>query len=206
MKKLILLWSTAALICSACNDNTPAPGVPTGDSAGKTTIPAPPQVDSAALTAKNDSLLMKEAITVLQLLKAKNFAALAGHVHPSKGVRFSPYGFIDVKAHKVLTAGNLRSPEQLPEKITWGVYDGTGDPIEAGLPFYFDKFVYDKDFLNAEKKAVNQFLAAGNSLNNLKEIYPGAGFAEFYFSGFDPKYGGMDWAGLRLVFEKEKNK
>ena len=80
MKKLILLWSTAALICSACNDNTPAPGVPTGDSAGKTTIPAPPQVDSAALTAKNDSLLMKEAITVLQLLKAKNFAALAGHV------------------------------------------------------------------------------------------------------------------------------
>jgi hypothetical protein len=28
---------------------------------------------------------------------------------------------------------------------------------------------------------------------------------EYYFSGFDPQYGGMDWRSLRLVFIKDSN-
>jgi (p)ppGpp synthase/HD superfamily hydrolase len=28
---------------------------------------------------------------------------------------------------------------------------------------------------------------------------------EYHFSGFDPKYEGMDWRSLRLVFEEKDN-
>lgn len=44
-------------------------------------------------------------------------------------------------------------------------------------------------------------MGGGNSLDNVKEIYPDADYTEFYFSGFDPKYDGMDWQKLRLIFK-----
>ncbi len=71
---------------------------------------------------------------------------------------------------------------------------------------YFGKFVYDEDFLNAKQKSINEFLGSGNSLNNLREVFPGSDFTEFYFPGFDPKYEGMDWRTLRLVFKTENNR
>jgi hypothetical protein len=66
---------------------------------------------------------------------------------------------------------------------------------------YIDKFVYNADFLNAEKTAYNQVIGKGNSLNNLGEVFPNHPFIEYYFSGFDEKYAGMDWTSLRLVFK-----
>ncbi|HMR90952.1 MAG TPA: hypothetical protein PKC69_01505 [Chitinophagaceae bacterium] len=204
MKKTFVLIFSLLLILGACGDNkTKTEG--TGQDSAAAPEPAPPPAADSIAAAKKDSLLMRQATTILQWLKNKNFAQLAAQVHPAKGVRFSPYGYIDVAGHKILKAAELRNPDQLPEKINWGVYDGSGDPIEAGIQFYFDRFVYDKDFLKAEKKAVNQFLGSGNSLNNLKEVYPGCDFVEFYFPGFDPKYEGMDWVTLRLVFQTEKN-
>ena len=43
----------------------------------------------------------------------------------------------------------------------------------------------------------------GNSVNNLKEIYPNRHFIDYHFSGFDQKLKGMDWTSLRLVIEKQ---
>jgi hypothetical protein len=37
-------------------------------------------------------------------------------------------------------------------------------------------------------------------------VYRGDSYSEFYFPGFDPKYDGMDWRALRLVFKKENEK
>ncbi|HEV8269657.1 MAG TPA: hypothetical protein VGQ04_00050, partial [Chitinophagaceae bacterium] len=56
-----------------------------------------------------------------------------------------------------------------------------------------------------EKRSVNKFIGAGNSLNNLEMVYKNCDFTESNFSGFDKKYEGMDWKTLRLVF-KERNK
>ncbi len=42
----------------------------------------------------------------------------------------------------------------------------------------------------------------GNSIDNSQEYYPGAMVVEYHFPGFDPQYGGLDWASLRLVFQE----
>src|SRR5690606_8352268 len=94
----------------------------------------------------------------------------------------------------------------LQKEFLWGYYDGSGEPIKLSVSSYFDKFVYDRDFLNAPQQQVNIILGQGNSLNNMKELYPSSDFTEFYFPGFKPEYGGMDWVSLRLVFKKEKSK
>jgi hypothetical protein len=55
----------------------------------------------------------------------------------------------------------------------------------------------------AEQIGYNTVLGHGNSLNNSFEIYKDSIIVEYYFSGLDPQYEGMDWRSLRLVFEEK---
>jgi hypothetical protein len=156
--------------------------------------------------AKNDTTLINLSLDILKSFKKKDYQQLAAFMPPGAGTRFSPYGFVDTLHDQILSAKQLTALSQDQKKIQWGIFDGTGEPIKLSLDKYFDKFVYDVDFLNAKKRSVNKMIGAGNSLNNLQSIYPGCDFIEFYFPAFDPKYEGMDWKGLRLVFKKEKTK
>ncbi len=188
---------------TACNNDSPATKEPAVDTID--TAPASPTIADSIALQKRDSLLLKTSAEILRTLKQKDFAALAAHIHPSLGVRLSPYAFIDTINHQVLSRADFRNKEKLPERVNWGHYDGSGDPILIGFDKYMEEFVYDEDFLNAPQKAVNQLLGGGNSLNNLAAVYPGCPFTEFYFPGIDPQYAGMDWVTLRLVFKQEKN-
>ncbi len=138
----------------------------------------------------------------IKAMKEKDMQKLASLVHPVKGVLFSPYSHINlvenIEFKKEQLSGALTS-----EKIYyWGEFDGIGDPIKLTFAQYYEKFVYDQDFANAEKIAYNEVQQAGNTLVNIAEVYPEGKFVDYYFSGFNPDYGGMDWASLRLVFEK----
>ena len=145
---------------------------------------------------------------VLAVLKDKDYESFARFIHPVEGVRFSPYGYIDTAAGKVFSAGAfLDELSKKPQtKITWGRYDGTGEPIVLTIDDYFKKFVYDADFLNAPKNSLNEMIGKGNSLNNLTDIYKDCNFTEHHFPGFDQKYNGMDWRSIRLVCKKYNNK
>lgn len=150
-----------------------------------------------------DSVLKDLSKTVLTALKNKDYIALASLVHPDEGVRFSPYGYVDTLHDKIVKADWIvkQAGSEKQERILWGAFDGTGDPINQTLDEYIKDFVYDVDFLHPEKLTVNQFLGAGNSPNNLAAIYPELDFTESWFSGFDKRYEGMDWRSLRLVFK-----
>jgi hypothetical protein len=161
--------------------------------------------DSLTVTDKNSSLL-KLSEEILQSLKTKDLAKLATYVHPDAGLRFSPYAWIDTLQEQVLSITKLVALGKQQTTINWGEFDGTGNPIKMSINKYFDRFVYSKDFLTAEKKTVNKSQQSGGAAENLKKIYPAADFTEFYFSGFDPKYEGMDWQKLQLVFRIENNK
>lgn len=155
----------------------------------------------------DDSItLMSMSMSILKSCKEKDFITFSSFVHPIAGVRFSPYAFVDTSAHPRLSAQALIEVAKSKRKINWGVYDGSGEPIILSADEYFKKFVYDKEFIVAPQQSINRILGAGNSLNNLKEIYRDCDFTEFYFPGTDPRYGGMDWKTLRLVFKKEKDK
>jgi hypothetical protein len=158
------------------------------------------------LNRVNEKNLIILSSKILKSLKEKDYIGLAEFIHPKLGIRFSPYAYIDTTADQLLSRNRLIALSKSQKKIKWGFEDATEKPIKLSINNYVKEFIYDVDFLNAEKNGVNKFFGGGNSLNNLKEIYPGCNFAEFYFSGFDPKFEGMDWRALRLVFKDYKKK
>jgi hypothetical protein len=205
MKYLYLIL--AVCIITACNQN----GKKANETSADTSMPVTPVIEqkdslSAEGNAQADTLLLQTSHTILTTLKQKDFQTLSGFIHPGWQLLFSPYAYIDTTHSQVLSPYELQAAAKKSSVLTWGTYDGSGEPIKMNIFQYFDKFVYNKDYLNAKEKSVNKFIAGGNSLNNLKGIYPGSDFTEFYFPGFDPKYDGMDWQTLRLVFRKENNK
>ena len=52
---------------------------------------------------------------------------------------------------------------------------------------------------------INDFESRGNMINNVKDIYPKSDVVDFYYKGTD-EYDGMDWRGMRLVFDDYQGK
>lgn len=148
----------------------------------------------------SDNLLLT-TVNVLQLLKDKDMDDLEDFIHPSKGVRFSPYGYVDIDNHLVFTANQVEDLDDDTEVYTWGSYDGSGEDIDLDFNDYYDDFIFDVDFSDPELIGNNVIIGVGNSLINLEEVYPDGHFVELHFTGFDPQYEGIDWRSLRLVFE-----
>lgn len=153
----------------------------------------------------NSSSLLPVALDVVNALKHKDMNAFSSYIHSTAGVRFSPYGHIDVQHDLQFSASQLPSLWSPTEVYQWGVYDGSGDPIQLTFQDYFDRFVYDVDFANPHMIGNNVVVGAGNMINNIQQAYPNGPFVEFHFTGFDPQYSGMDWRSLRLVFEEENS-
>jgi hypothetical protein len=127
---------------------------------------------------------------------------LAATVHPTQSVRFSPYTFVREGTDLSFTAEQLPGLWADPAVYTWGVFDGSGEPIELTFQNYFERFVYDVEFAQPHAVGFDTFVGAGNTINNIREVYPSALVVEYYFEGFDPDLGGMDWRSLRLVLEE----
>jgi len=163
---------------------------------------------SLADNINKDSILLKLSHDVLIAIKNKKYDSLEEFIHPEEGLRLSPYAYVDT-LHDVLLS-RTRFVEEAKNKkhnrILWGFFDGSGEPILMTLNEYMNKFVYDVDFINPEKFVINKFIGSGNSINNLLTFYKDCDFTESHFSGFDRKYEGMDWRSLRLVFKKFNNK
>ena len=188
----------------ACSRPTPA----TKDPAASVT-PSAPAVAVASVSATTPPLpppalearLRARATTVLAALKAKDMKALAALVHPTQGVRFSAYAYIDTATDVALTPTELSRAMTDARLRVWGTHDGKGDPIKETFAGYYAAFVWTHDFTLATEVAVDREIGGGNTLSNVAQAYPKGHFVEAHFPGFDKKYGGMDWESLRLVFE-----
>ncbi len=160
----------------------------------------------SAAEKTSDKILIDLSKDILKTLNSRNYKALAGYVHPVLGVRLTPYSYVDLKKDRKLSAKELYNIKQPKKKLVWGEYDGSGEPIKMTIGEYFRRFVYDADFLTKGKVTVNEVIPSGNTLNNIKEAYPGCDFTDFLIPMIDPQYEGIDWRALRLVFKKEKDK
>lgn len=140
------------------------------------------------------------AFNVLLTLEFEDIDALAKMVHPGKGVRFSPYGYVNVDTDLVFIPEDLITSFRDNEILEWGAFDGTGFPINFTFADYFDEFIYDTNFNGLGKVGINEILGTGNSLINIEEVYPEAEFVEYYVKGAEESYG-MDWKSLRIVLE-----
>ena len=213
MKKLFVVIVSICSFVIACKnkseskiETTTGDGTKTIDRKADSLLQAKRLQDSVRSVHRKDSILLKLTQNILVTLKNKNYPAFANYIHPVSGIRFSPYGYVDTLKHLRFSREKfiamVRNDNQ--DMIIWGEFDGTGDPIKMTLNNYMQRFVYEVDFVKPEKRTVNDFVAAGNSLNNLSSVYKDCDFTESYFSGFKKEYAGMDWKSLRLVF-KERN-
>jgi hypothetical protein len=146
--------------------------------------------------------LLSKIIDIIDLIKSGDMAGLSQHVHPTKGVRFTPYPYIDIQHDQVFTPQEVAGLMQNNQVLNWGNFDGSGEPIDLKFIDYYNTFVYDKDFANPHMIGNNIIIGKGNTIDNVALAYPNGYFIEFYFSGFDPQFEGMDWESLKLVFEE----
>lgn len=123
---------------------------------------------------------------------------------PAKGLRFVPYGYFNGD-NPILKKDEIKNKWAKEDKIIWGTYDGSGETIELNLKEYFEKFIWDVNFLKADDIQLNKTRGTGNTIDNLKEVYPEADYVEFYMEGKNPDYGGMDWRLLRMVYAKNSD-
>lgn len=192
MKRLIIFTLLLVAFYGCNNQPESKKEVPLTDTLAKESLSNLSQQDSIIATGR----------AVLTLFKNRDYKELVKYF-ANEGVVFSPYAYIDQTHSKKLTPDDFLNAIQQKQIITWGSFDGTGAPIKLTVQAYLDKFVYNADFLNAEAIGINELIKQGNSINNLKDLYPDHHFIEYHFSGFDQKYNGMDWTSLRLVFEKQ---
>ncbi len=141
------------------------------------------------------------SMDVLDSIKNMDMNKLSSIVHPTDGVRFTPYEYVDLKNDKVFTAAEVVGLGTDTQIYSWGNYDGSGFPIEMDFNDYYDEFIYDVDFMNPNLIGNNLTIGKGNMVNNIGRKYPNAKFVEFHFTGIEAQYAGIDWRSLRLVFE-----
>ncbi len=198
---IILLGILILTACVPEQEPTPAPE-PTATEVVE--VPTPlPQPSPTPTEAPPEPLTLDEtAYEVINALAARDLEKVAEFVHPEKGLRFSPYTYVE-NDHQVFMPAELPGLVGSDQVYLWGFYDGTGDPIELTFDAYYEQFVYSADFANPEEMAVNEELGWSSMINNISEYYPGSSFVEYHFSGFEEDYAGMDWVSLRLVFLEE---
>jgi hypothetical protein len=158
--------------------------------------------DRSYLAVQQGSLppeLVRLGQFVTAALRKGDYTQLYDLIHPQWCLRFSPYSYLKENDQRLC-------PEELSNYIdsdtalNWGQYDGTGNPIQLDFQEYHERFIYDQDYFQPAVVGLDQEVSSGNAINNISEIYPDGIMIEYYFPGFDPQYGGMDWRSLRLVF------
>jgi hypothetical protein len=135
---------------------------------------------------------------VVWALKGKDMKALAGFVHPSKGVRFSPWSHVE-KADLVFTANKLKTLLADKKVYQWGLLDESDEPIKMTFAKYYKSFVYDYDFANAREINYNLKQNNGIMINNIAKAYPKGVEVEYFIEGTEDRM----YGSLRLIFEKQ---
>ncbi|SJM36692.1 hypothetical protein A1019T_00655 [Psychrobacter pasteurii] len=195
--KLLGILATCLLI-SACTPSATVDG-----QTGSNNVPDTTQNSSEQ---SKQTQILQQAKQIQGYLATDNYQALTPHIHPTKGVRFSMYAYVQQETDKVFSREQFATYlQQSRIKFTWGTKDGVGDLYITTLPDFLNSWVAAEQY-DFKGATFNKFQGSSNSLNNLKEVYPNADFVEFYHSGKNPEYAGMDWRSMRLVFEEYQGK
>lgn len=185
------------------------------------TIAWDPATKTIALTAKGSGAAEEEsgyaslaavAYTAGKALNSKDYTTLSELAHPEKGIRFSINGHIVKETDVVLSQGDLKSKTLGAKKLTWGVEDGSAEPMVMTVNTFMDRF--KRDFENPVRSGWNervtgygikeQPLKGVKTLEGGEGLYGGSEFVEYYFEGTSGQE--FDWNSFILIFEKHQGK
>lgn len=187
--------------------NIPQQNQTVNDTTQGTVTPTPPaggtDTDSSELVSTDSSNedLINLSYEVLRVIRAQNYAALSDYVHPQQGVTFTPYSTVDRESDRTFLPDEIAGAHRNTTLYIWGMTSGDASPIQLTISQYFSNYVYNVDFCSAPMVGVNNTISAGNSLENVSTAYADASFVEFYFPKLTTENRGMDWCGLKLVFD-----
>lgn len=184
-------WAEREVLVPSASSTPALKQAETGDSSGQSSPP---------LDAADNFPLLNAACSVVRALERQDYAALAGFVHPERGVAFTPYSTVNAETDQSFTAAQIRDLSRDSTTYIWGFVDGRGSLIELTMQDYFTRYVWDADYTQAPQIGIDRLMMSGNALENLPEAYPGCRFVDFCFPGRDPSSQGLDWCSLRLVF------
>jgi len=200
---LVAVLAVLAVLAVACGPVVSVSPSPSA-TALRSASPTATQTVSArqVSAAEAERLAAGRVRATLDALKTRDGALLAMVAHPTKGVRFSPYPYVNVTRDVVLMQGDLASAYLDPKTRTWGITDGRGDPITLTFAEYAARYVYSRDFKNAPRTAYNKTIGSGNTIENTAQVYPDAVLFEAYDPGPDAANESFRWQCLRLLFEQ----
>ena len=166
---------------------------------------SPPQANAPAavqaVQTLDPAVARAAALEVVEALKRRDMATVARYAHPTLGVLFAPYAYIEPSEHQIWTVTTLPRWFRDTQTRIWGAEDGTGFPIERTPAQYYERFVFPRDFTAGAKISVDDDQAKGNSINNAASLYPDGVRVEFYLPPTQtPEGPNIDWRALRLVF------
>jgi hypothetical protein len=166
---------------------------------------SPPQANAPAAAQAVQTLdravARAAALEVVEALKRRDMVTVARYAHPTMGVLFAPYAYLEPSEHQIWTVTTLPRWFRDTQTRIWGAEDGTGFPIERTPAQYYERFVFPRDFTAGAKISVNDDQAKGNSINNAATLYPDGVRVEFYLPPTQtPEGPNIDWRALRLVF------
>lgn len=166
------------------------------------TISTAPSDNGSGRTAdlSGHEVLLSRSVEVAQYIRDENWSALAGAVHPEKGVTFTPYSSVEAD-DPCFTPEEVAAFGSDTKNYLWGYADGSGAPLTLTPADYFQRYVFNADYTQAPFLAVNRVISSGNAVENVADAYPDASFVEFYYDGLDEVNEGFDWCALKLVFE-----
>src|SRR5690554_5270577 len=113
MKASYLYITFCLLILAACTNN------PNSAKKESTDDSQPSAGDTLAVTS--DTLSLADySKQLLLLLKKKRYTDLQHYIHPDKGLRFSPYGYINLDSDVHIQADQLPALVSKKDKTLWG--------------------------------------------------------------------------------------
>jgi len=151
----------------------------------------------------NNAELAAIAFSVVKYISNGDYAALSSVAHPDFGVVLSPSATVNFSTNKRFNAEQIGSFGTDSNAYVWGVYDGSGEPIEMTPTAYFAEFVFSKNYCESPIIGINRIVKSGNALENITDEFPGVRFVDFHIPGGEkdsPE--DIDWGSLRLGFEE----
>ncbi|SES26775.1 hypothetical protein [Salisediminibacterium halotolerans] len=164
---------SSAVVLSACGGNEPA--------------------------EEDDPDIKEKAETAVEALKEKDYDTVADMTH-TRGALFSPYINIDTEQDPMFSPDEISQFPETEETYDWGVQDGSGEDIILTPSEYHDKYLFVRDFTEADKIEKNANEGQGHMPFNGDEIYPEAEYIAFHVEE-DPEQ--LNWASLHLGFEED---
>ena len=169
------------------------------------TIPSYAETQTKSLTPSKD--LITKADIILDLIKSADFKSLTNHVHPIKGLNFSPYTRDLSKLFIInFSKKEVSNFEKDNNIYLWGYYDGIGSPINLAPMEYYKQFIYDIDFKTKAKSIYirNKDLKTIYTFNAIYKTYPNSSLVQYNYEGTE-EIGCKDFKDLIFIFTKIKS-